>query len=117
MTPEGIVKRDIKKVLTALGLQQAGLNPVADPSGWYYMPANNGMGVGGLPDFMGVYQTYPFAIEAKALLGRIRPLQEQRRDEMVPTGYVWLLIDPTNVNKLAEILTAAVKEKLNANRT
>lgn len=115
MTPEGLVKRDIKKVLASLGLQQAGYTPVADPSvGWYYMPANNGMGAGGVPDFMGVYRTYPFGIEAKALNGRVRPLQEQRRDEMVPAGYIWLLIDPNNVNKLAEMLTAAVKEKLDA---
>lgn len=117
MTPEGIVKRDIKKILVSLGFQQAGAAPVDDPSvGWYFMPANNGMGAGGIPDFMGVYCTWPIAIEAKARDGRVRALQEQRRDEMVPAGYIWLLIDPTNVNKLAQLLAEALKEKHDTNQ-
>lgn len=114
MTPEGAVKRDIKKALATLGLQQAGGRPVADPSvGWYYMPANNGMGAGGLPDFMGVYKTIPWGIEAKATGKKAAPLQEARRNEMLPAGYIWFLVDGTTVGQVGSLLETAAKEKLN----
>lgn len=40
MTPEGKVKAAVKKRLSQAGI-------------WYYMPVQNGMGVVGIPDFVG----------------------------------------------------------------
>jgi hypothetical protein len=40
MTPEGRVKAAVKRVLKGRGV-------------WYYMPIQNGMGVTGIPDFIG----------------------------------------------------------------
>lgn len=53
-TPEGRVKAAIKKYLKTL------------PDCWFYMPVQNGMGVVGIPDIVGVINGRFFAIECKA---------------------------------------------------
>ena len=53
MTPEGRVKFEIKKVLDDLGI-------------WYFMPAANGFGKVGVPDFICCWNGEFLAIEAKA---------------------------------------------------
>lgn len=37
-----------------------------EAAGWYFMPAQNGLGVHGIPDFLGHYRGTFFAIETKA---------------------------------------------------
>lgn len=69
MTPEGRVKEAIKKCLHKHGFVRAGSSlkdRPADPKGWYYMPVQNGMGVSGIPDFVGCWLGRFFSIEAKA---------------------------------------------------
>lgn len=64
-TPEGRVKAMIKKELDARGWMRAGSdNPMLVPA-WYFMPVSNGMGVHGMPDFMGCHYGTAFGIEAK----------------------------------------------------
>ena len=105
VTPEASVKNNIRKVLARMGLRKAGGPPVPDQAvGWYYMPANNGMGVSGIADFMGIYRGRAFGIEAKAAGGKLTANQENRRDEMLAAQAIWLLIDPSNVNTLEEQL-------------
>jgi hypothetical protein len=64
MTPEGKVKAEIKKVLAEYGC-------------WYFMPAMNGYGRTGIPDFVGCYNGVFFAIEAKSANGKLTPNQER----------------------------------------
>lgn len=53
-TPEGRVKAAIKRYLKTL------------PNCWFYMPVQNGMGVVGIPDIVGLINGRFFAIECKA---------------------------------------------------
>ena len=105
MKNEGEVKKKIRQALVDMGLRPAGGKPVANPSiGWFYMPANNGMGVSGLPDFMGIYRGQPFGIEAKGPGGRLSALQADRASEMQAAGARWFLVDHNNVSTLSEIM-------------
>lgn len=81
-TPEGLVKDKVKKLLAAYGIfpaSKAGAFPEL-ACGWYYMPTQAGLGVKGIPDFMGHYQGKFFSIEAKA-------------PGKVPTGFQSLQIE------------------------
>lgn len=111
-TPEGRVKDDIKKWLKAHGFWPAGGAEPAWPDtlrGWYYMPQNMGMGVSGVPDFMGSFLAEdkttwrPFGIEAKAKGKRdnCSQLQLDRHAEMRKTGWFVLVVD--DVSQLAEL--------------
>ena len=90
-TPEGAVKEMIKKKLDQLGCISAGkasgVNHMC--SGWYYMPVSNGMGVHGIPDFVGHYRGEFFAIEAKAPGKKPSALQEIQLHAIDRTGGVW----------------------------
>lgn len=61
-TPEGKLKKEVKAYLKEIGA-------------WYYMPVQNGMGVVGIPDIVGCYKGFFFAIETKA------PVKNPRTDE------------------------------------
>jgi len=73
MTPEAKVKAEIKKVLAEYGC-------------WYFMPAMNGYGRSGIPDFVGCYNGVFFAIEAKSANGKLTPNQEREIAAMVAVG-------------------------------
>jgi hypothetical protein len=67
-SPEGVVKDMIEGYLQErLKLVPASKAPdvTHEHNGWYYMPVSNGMGVMGIPDFLGHYKGQFFAIEAK----------------------------------------------------
>lgn len=69
MTPEAAVKQSIKELLHSRGLIAAGSkrgNWPDYPTGWYYMPVQAGLGVHGIPDFVGMLRGYFFVVEAKA---------------------------------------------------
>jgi hypothetical protein len=70
-TPEGRVKDAIKDLL---GPIRSGL--------WWYMPAQNGRGVSGVPDFVGCSRGRFFAIEAKAPSKVPSAFQELVKEEM-----------------------------------
>ena len=106
-TPEGKVKDQIKAWLEARGFWRAGADKPDVVRGWYYMPVNNGMGVSGIPDFIGSalhsdgLGGFPFAIEAKAPGNTPSPHQEDRIAEMRAAGWLVLVID--DVNKLTQL--------------
>ena len=54
VTPEGRVKRDVKKYLSSL------------PLCWFYMPVQNGMGITGIPDILACINGRFVGIETKA---------------------------------------------------
>lgn len=67
-TPEGNVKKAIKKLLAERGIynaSKAGDFP-ENSEGYYYMPGQSSFGVSGIPDFLGHYKGRFWAIEAKA---------------------------------------------------
>lgn len=86
-TPEGRLKRRVKEYIKSAGA------PLYDT--WYYMPVQNGMGVVGIPDFIGCYRGRFFAIETKA------PAQKPRTDEGL-----WQKATPNQQNRITEIRQA-----------
>ena len=88
MTPEGRTKKDIKDLFFSRGLIAAGAKECNWPkevTGWYYMPVPNGLGVHGIPDFVGFYLQKFFVVEAKAPgnLDGTTPNQENRIKEII----------------------------------
>ena len=71
-TPESKVKKEIKAVLDA-----------RESDCWYFMPAANGYGMSGVPDFVGCFRGRFFAIEAKAEKGRVSVYQQRVLKEIL----------------------------------
>ena len=67
MTPEGLVKQKVREYLNSIGCIPASKAPLATPAhhGYYFMPVSNGMGVHGIPDTIGHYKGFFFAVETK----------------------------------------------------
>ena len=63
-TPEGRVKAKIKRALDSTDRI------------WYFMPANNGFGRKGVPDFVISIDGFFLAIETKAIDGNLTALQQ-----------------------------------------
>ena len=100
-TPEARVKDGIKKELDSRGFWRAGTaRPKGRVIGWYYMPVSNGMGVHGIPDFVGIHAERPFYIEAKAPKGEPTANQLLRHEEIREAGGTVLIID--DVQKLRD---------------
>jgi hypothetical protein len=91
MTPEGRVKKDIRKVLDSL-------------NAWYYMPVSRGMGVMGIPDFIGCLSGRFFAIEAKANGGKPTLRQTLIMGAIRRAGGLVFIIDESNVEGLARLM-------------
>lgn len=68
MTPEGKVKDQMRKVFKEHFIFPASkaIDFPAEAKGWYYFPSQNGFGVSGIPDIIGVYKGFAFGIELKA---------------------------------------------------
>lgn len=95
MTPEGKVKEAIKKYLAARGVWFAGKAAPPVIVGWMYMPVMNGMGVVGIPDFVGVFKRKAFYIEAKApgCIADTTENQKQRHKEIEAAGGIVIVTD------------------------
>lgn len=66
-TAEGLVKKSVKLLLAEFNIQEAkDAGRAGTYDGWYFMPGGNGRGVSGIPDFVGHYKGWFFAIETKA---------------------------------------------------
>lgn len=103
MTPEGRVKNEVKKLFR-------------EHKVWWFAPMQNGMGVVGIPDFVGcvpttitqemVGQTVGcfIGVETKApgKLSRATPNQQRVLRDIAKAGGIALLTD--DASKLAEIL-------------
>lgn len=91
-TPEGRVKDAVKKLLTSKGV-------------WWYMPANNGMGRVGAPDFLCCWRGRFLAIETKAPGKRGTTTANQDREiaAINEAGGIAVVID--DVSQLEELLT------------
>ena len=98
MRSEGDVKKEIRKVLDAV----VGL--------WYFMPAANGFGAPGIPDFVGAYKGKAFTIEAKFGSGKQSMWQKKQQKLISASGTPYLLIDEHNVVILLGLLGIRVGE-------
>jgi hypothetical protein len=118
-TPEGKVKADIKKYLDSIGFWRAGTERPSTVIGTYHMPVANGMGVHGIPDFVGVLNLGPFNgtrfdIEAKRPGEEPTPNQLKRHEEIRAAGGIVLVID--DVSKLAAWFEDNLYAELTNNR-
>ena len=74
------------------------------PATWYFMPASNGYGRAGIPDFVGCFQSRFFAVEAK-LYGRYpTPAQKMELKKIHELMGVAMIINETNLDILEEVL-------------
>lgn len=88
MRIEGDVKAYIKELMKEQQALQRKL--------WWYMPANNGYGKSGVPDFVGLCNGRFFAIETKFGNAQPTPMQIKAMSEISAAGgKVWLVSNIT----------------------
>lgn len=90
-TPEGAVKRSVRRVLDATGM-------------YYFLPVSNGMGRMGVPDFIGVLNGRFIGIEAKAGKGKPTMLQLRALEAIENAGGLALVINENSLDYLKECL-------------
>lgn len=91
MTPEGEVKKRVKKILDQY-----------KPDCWYFMPAARAYGQAGIPDFIGVYGGRMFAIETKAGNNKPTELQLIQAYKINEAGGKMFIIREDNVYQLSD---------------
>lgn len=96
-TPEQKVKAKIRLTLRNLGH-------------WYCTPIGSAFGHAGIPDFLVCARGRFVGIEAKAAGGRLTALQSKVHSDIRQGGGVVLMIDPSNVEALPELLRQALEQ-------
>ena len=91
MTPEGRVKEQVKKLLTAHGA-------------WWCMPFGGGYGRAGIPDFLVCVNGYFLAVECKAEDGRTTALQERELWNIQASKGAAYVVRPSTLPKLEALL-------------
>lgn len=88
MTPESMIKAKVKEYLAEIGCISASKAPLATHgnTGYYFSPVSNGMGVHGIPDFIGHYRGFFFSIETKTEKKNPTPLQQHQIRAIEITG-------------------------------
>lgn len=103
MTPEGKVKEKIKTLLRRY--EADGL--------WYCMPAANGYGVSGIPDFLICFFGQLIAIEAKASKGMPTALQKMQMGRLEDAGaIVFVVRDDRNLEDVEVTLNLILTKEL-----
>lgn len=95
-TPEAKVKKKVADQLKAL-------------DAYYFYAFTGGYGKSGVPDIVGCYRGYFFAIECKAGSNKPTPLQEKNIREIKEAGGHVIVVNETNVQEV----TAWLKERAN----
>lgn len=101
MTPEAKVKKQVKGVLDAFCLNNAG---------YYFFPAANGYGRQGIPDVICCIQGKFVAIECKAGKGTTTQLQDRELANIRSAGGMTFIINEGNIDTLHAYLIL-IKEK------
>lgn len=89
MTPEARVKKHVREILKQFGC-------------YHFAPVTGGYGVSGVPDIIGCYRGYFFAIECKAGRGKPTELQLKNIASIIENGG-WALV--VNENNLVDVET------------
>lgn len=87
MTPEGKVKKKVAEVLKHYGA-------------YYFFPAMGAFGRAGIPDIIGCYRGYYFAVECKAGKGKTTAIQEAEIEKIRKAGGKAFVINETNIDLL-----------------
>lgn len=90
-TPETKVKQRVRKILDDHGV-------------YCFMPATGGYGRSGIPDIVGCYKGFFFAVECKAGRGTTTALQEKELRKIREAGGTAFVINETNVEELSQWL-------------
>ena len=91
MTPEALVKKHIRKLLT-------------DAKVYFAMPIGTGYGNSGVPDFLVCHKGQFIGIEAKAGRGTTTALQEKHLADIRAAGGKAIVINEHNLYELKELL-------------
>lgn len=91
MTPEGIVKKQMKGILDALDI-------------YYFFPPANGYGRAGIPDIVGCVNGQFFAIECKAGNGKTTALQDKELNRIAAAGGHAFLVNEQNIDGMREVM-------------
>jgi len=102
MTPEGRVKKEIKKVLDGFGEDV-----------YYFMPSMNGFGKAGVPDYVCCVMGIFFAIEAKhdASVKGPTELQQQNIKDINLSGGIAVVVDKNNVHMLKPAIDLIIEKR------
>jgi Holliday junction resolvase len=98
-TPEAKVKKKVTDQLKELGA-------------YYFYAFTGGYGKSGVPDIVGCYRGYFFAIECKAGSNKPTPLQDRNIEEIRRAGGLVVVVNEDNVNEVTTWLKEGVNELL-----
>ena len=87
VTPENKVKRKVTEVLKKY-------------DAYYFFPAMGAFGRAGVPDIIGCYRGYFFAVECKAGKGKPTALQEAEIEKIRKAGGKAFVITESNIDML-----------------
>jgi G:T-mismatch repair DNA endonuclease (very short patch repair protein) len=90
-TPEGKVKKEVRKVLDSLGA-------------YYVMPVTGGYGKQGAPDFLVCHKGRFIGIETKAGKGKLTTLQEMNLKKIIEAGGLAFVVREDDVKFLPNLL-------------
>lgn len=92
MRNEGDVKVNIRRIIEKHTSDEL----------WYFMPPSNGYGRAGIPDFLGCYNGYLFAIEAKFGNNTLSKHQERECGLIKGANAAMFIINEKNVEAFAD---------------
>jgi Holliday junction resolvase len=92
MTPEALVKKNVRKLLDELSI-------------YHFMPPANGFGRAGIPDIVGCMDGYFIAIECKAGKGKTTALQDRELNAILNHGGTVFIAREDNLLELKQLLT------------
>lgn len=90
-TPEGLVKSHIDKLLKSYS---------SNKQLWWYKPQSGAYGRAGIPDYIGCFGGWMFAIEAKAAKGVLTVLQKRTLDALNTAGAKTFIVRGTGGKSL-----------------
>ena len=90
-TPEKKVKDRVRAILNEL-------------DAYHFMPATGGFGSSGVPDIVGCYRGFFFAIECKAGKGKTTALQDMHIENIRKAGGYTLVVNEANVEDVRRLL-------------
>jgi len=87
MTPEGMVKKKVTKILK-------------DHGAYYFTPVTGGFGQSGVPDIVACFHGQFIGIECKAGKNKPTALQQKNLDDIEKMGGISMVINEENIGVL-----------------